>query len=181
MKREDRFLPFINGLLTDLIYCWQSKTTELLRIETAIMITRKHCEKIKHELFSHPFCSDEQEIDFFRNIQPNFTGRLCYYTILYEAHVSLPVKESEINYFWHNEQKRFYRFRDRNLAYIEYLESGNTNEDDKYFLMRMNRQPQPLHSRLYGLDPQFCTALDHLVSAHFAEKLYYYYVSAKNL
>ena len=177
MKRESRFLPLVTAMLKDLIICWQSKTPELLKVETAIMITRKHCERLKNELFNHPFTSDDEEITFFKTIQPQFTAKLCYYTILYEALVSSP--DVEINLFWENERKRFHRFKKRHYSFIQYMESGNTVEDEIYFLRRTNRNAQHLHSKMYGLGPDLFTLNDHLASALLAEKMYFEYVSNK--
>lgn len=176
MKCDNRFHPFINAMLMELIYCWQSRTPELLRIETAIMIVRKHCERVRHNIFTSSFCGDEQEIHFFKNIQPQFTGRLCYYTILYEAHVSKPADKKHAVAFWTNEQLRYSRFMEKDKVYIKYLESGDCSDDSKYFLRRTNKHPRQLHSKLYGLDNELFTALDSLSSALFAEKMYHYYV-----
>lgn len=175
--RRSYFRPLINEMLVELIFCWQARKAELLRVETAIMITRKYCERLRNDIFIHPFTSDEEELIFFKKIQPQFTGKLCYYTILYEALVSLPV--NEINEFWENEQKRYHRFKEKHAAFIEYMESGNTGKDEMYFLRRSNVNAQSLHSKLYGLGADLYTSHDHLASALIAENLYYNYVVSK--
>ena len=180
MKYENRFRPFLVELLIELIYCWQSKATEQLRLEAAIMVTRKHCGNLRDSLLTQPFVKDEEEISFFKFIQPQFTGRLCFYTIMYEAIVSAPSDPAEAHEFWQYEQKRYSRFLEKNHLYIEYLESGATIDDHKYFLRRTNRQPQQFHSKLYGIHPDYFTTLDHLSSALFAEKLYYSYVVTRS-
>jgi hypothetical protein len=179
MKCDNRFHPFINAMLMELIYCWQSRSGELLKIETAIMIMRKHCERLKHNIFTYPFCSDEQEICFFKHVQPHFTGRLCYYTLLYEAHVSAPRNKDDAADFWMKEQQRYNRFIEKDTVDINYLRSGSCEYDRKYFLRRTNKHPQRLHSILYGLDRELFTALDALASALFAEEMYRYYVVNK--
>jgi hypothetical protein len=177
MTRESRFLHHISAMLNDLIFCWQSRTTELLKVESAIMIMRKHCDRLKNELFKHPFTCDEDEIIFFKSIQPQFTGKLCYYTILYEALVSAP--ETDINLFWANERKRFQRFSKKHSSFIQYMESGSTYDDEMYFLRRTNRNAQQLHSKMYGLGADLFTLNDHLASAFLAEKMYFDYVKHK--
>jgi len=177
MKRESRFLHHVSAMLNDLIFCWQSRTTEMLKVETAIMIMRKHCDRLKNELFNHPFTSDEDEITFFKIIQPQFTGKLSYYTILYEALVSSP--ETEVNLFWANERKRYHRFKKKHCSFIQYMESGCSVEDEMYFLRRTNRNAQQLHSKMYGLGDDLFTLYDHLASALLAEKMYFDYVTHK--
>lgn len=177
IRRANHFMPLINEMLVELIFCWQSKTAELLRAETAIMITRKHCNGLKNEIFTHQFTCDEEELIFFKKIQPQFTGSLCYYTILYEALLSSP--GNEIHEFWENEQKRYHRFKEKHAAFIEYMESGSTVKDEIYFLRRSNNNAQSVHSKLYGLGADLYTSHDHLASVLFAERLYYNYVISK--
>lgn len=179
MRRVSHFRPLINEMLVDLIFCWQSKTAELVRVETAIMITRKYCDRLKNEIFIHPFTCDEEELFFFKKIQPHFTGKLCYYTILYEALVSSPL--NEINEFWENELKRYHRFKEKHAAFIDYMDNCCTDKDELYFLRRSNLNAQSLHSKLYGLGADLYTSHDHLASALFAERLYYNYVVSKTM
>lgn len=166
----------INILLTELIFCWQSRNSEQLKVESAIMITRKHCVALSDELFRKTFTSDEEEIFFFKKIEPNFIGKLRYYTILYEALISESCSPHE---YWSNEMKRYSRFREKNASFIEYLESGCTVNDDRYFLRRNNKEPIQLHQNLYGLGANLHTSHNHVASALFAEKLYNRYVSHK--
>ena len=176
-KRASRFRPYINEMLIELIFCWQSRTPELLRVESAIMITRKHCDRVKNELFRHPFTCDEEELNFFKKIQPHFTGKLCYYTILYEALISST--NHDAGDFWENEQNRYLRFKEKYADFFDYMESGSKVNDEMYFLRRSNVNAQTHHSKLYGLGPDLYTSHDHLASTLFAEKLYYNYVESK--
>lgn len=173
---NSRFRPLLNNLLVDLVDCWQRKTPELLRVESAFMLTMKHWREVKTECWHNPFMTIEEEIDFFKNIKSHFTGRLAYYTILYEALISMPNKLDEVIQYWRNELERYDRFIEKNKAFIHYLESGCQDHDREYFLRKNFAQPVSLYVKVYDGDEDFCTTKDPLVSACFAEHAYKQYV-----
>lgn len=177
--KHTRFHPVLNELFVDLLDCWQKKTAEILRVESSYMITMKHWEKARNICWQHPFRDMEEEIYFFKNIKSQFTGRLTYYSILYEALSFVPGDPVSMKEYWEDELKRYDRFIENNRSFIEYLEGGDTSCDEQYFL-RKNMLHQPvLQSKIYDRDVQCCTSRDHLVSAFFAEKIYRQFVLSR--
>ena len=174
-----RFWPLLNNLLVDLVDCWQRKTPELLRVESAFMLTMKHWRDVKSECWHNPFLTIEEEIDFFKNIKCHFTGRLAYYTILYEALISLPTDIEDTPQYWRRELERYNRFVEKNKVFIHYLESGSQDLDAEFFLRKHLVQPVSVYVKVYDGDADFCTTRDPLVSACFAENAYKQYVLAK--
>lgn len=171
-----RFKPFLNKLLVELLDCWQRKSPQILRVESAYMITLRHWKEIKGYCWQKKFDSEEDEINFFKNIKCEFIGRLNYYAILYEALVSAPQGETELRLFWESEYERYDRFLENHSDFITYLNSGNDQLDRHYFLRQNMSIAPPIATKIYDGDPDFSTQYDHLVSAFFAERLYRHYL-----
>lgn len=174
-----RFMLMVNNLLMDLIECWQRKTPEVLIAGAAYMVTMKHWKEVKSECWQRPFPSEEDEISFFKKIKYQFTGRLAYYSILYEALAAAPVNKQEQQDFWKSELTRYDAFYNKHSAFLEYLQKGNTHFDNQYFLRKNLKTPVPSHHALYDGDPEFCTSRDYLVSGWFAETQYRQFLQAK--
>ena len=145
----------------------------------AYMITMKHWKEVKSECWQHPFPNMEDEIDFFKNIKCQFTGRLAYYSILYESLTVLPGEKQEEAAFWHSQLKRYEHFTEKHSTFIDYLKNGKSQFDEQYFLRKNLSGPVPSHLAMYDGDPEFCTARDYLVSGYFAETQYRQYVLAR--
>jgi hypothetical protein len=134
MTSANRFWPILNHMLMDLISCWQSKGTELQRVEKAITITRKYCDEVQHECWKNGFCNQGEEIDYFKYMQPQFTGRLAYLNKLEASLLKLQNENETGTIFWLRESRKFNDFHRRNKCFIDYMESGESNEDEQYFL-----------------------------------------------
>jgi hypothetical protein len=169
----------MNRMLMELLDCWQRKTPEVLIAGAAYMITMKYWKEVKSLCWQDPFETRDEEIYFFKHIKCQFTGRLAYYNILYEALASAPLEDHAHKPYWQKELKRYGTFLERHSAFIEYLSKNDDRLDDKYFLRKNLTTPVPASQALYDGDPEFCTSRDYLVSGYFAEKHYHQYVVSK--
>jgi hypothetical protein len=176
---NQRFRPLMNKMLTELLDCWQRKTPEVLIVGAAYMITMKYWKEDKSECWQNPFTTAEEEISFFKNIKCQFTGRLAYYSILYESLASLPLEKDAGKTYWKNELKRYKEFVEKHGSFVDYLAKGDNQLDAQYFLRKNLTGPVPAHLAMYDGDPEFCTARDYLVSGWFAETHYHQYVLGK--
>jgi hypothetical protein len=125
------------------------------------------------------FDTEFEEIDFFRNIKPSFTGQIDYCKILGEAILFSPTNSSLLWSYWNNELGRYARFRDHHRPFAEYYESGSRENDPQYFLTRYYKPGKEQQVNIYDMDTAFCTPADHLVASLHALDLYKEYVSAK--
>src|SRR5688572_7292810 len=115
--KNQRFWPLMNRMLMELLDCWQRKTPEVLIAGAAYMITMKYWKEVKNICWQHPFETREEEIYFFKHIKSQFTGRLAYYNILYEALASAPLEDHAQKPYWQKELKRYGTFLERNSAF----------------------------------------------------------------
>src|SRR4051794_569467 len=123
------FTVFLNAMLSELVCCWQRKSPELLRVEAAYMITMKHWNELKSECWQHSFKSTEEEIQFFKVIKPQFTGRIAYYSLLYETLLKLSNDHSDVMSFWESESRRLLSFIQANADFVTHMERGDTKKD----------------------------------------------------
>lgn len=97
----------------------------LIHCEKAIEITTKLVKKLKILFINDNFTTEEQEIEFFKNIKPKFTFKLIYYNIIYKIEVRMPYGGERVvkkylnnqlekikNYFYdNNESNKYHRTR----------------------------------------------------------------------
>jgi hypothetical protein len=169
----------LNELLTELIDCWQRRSTEILRLESAFLITKKYCEQIRNACWASDFSSDDEEIYFFRHIQPQFCGRLMYYSILYEALISAPAEKDLEADYWQKESQRLHRFTQKNQGFIDYLDSGAADRDAAYFLRSRYLQPSFMHGKIFQCGPDDITLQASVSCSLFAERNYHVYVQSR--
>src|SRR5690242_6910072 len=110
---QSRYTKLLDLLLCELITCWQRPQPEKLLVESAFLITQKHCNDLKQVCWQHKFDSIGEEIYFFKTIHPQFAGRLMYYSIVYESLISCPTCNESSKAFWLKELDRYDRFTAR--------------------------------------------------------------------
>jgi hypothetical protein len=149
---------------------------EITLIEKKFILCFTSWETVKE--YTKKFGTEFEEIDFFRNIKPCFTGQIEYYKTLNEAISLSPVNPGLLWSYWNNELGRYTRFRDRYSSFVAYYESGNREQDPQYFLTR-HYKPEKERVNFYDTNTAWCTAGDPLVALLHAMNLYKEYVAGK--
>lgn len=150
------------------------KTIELPETERAECCYRaalNYWLKVKEHFFQRVIYVDTEEIEFFREVKPQFTALIEYYLILNQGLLFIPEKLEDRIAYWEEEAKRYQRFYVRNRTFIEYYESGCNKEDMHYFLARYNNQFMMPQERIYE-DSDCRTSHDHLVRGLIANRMY---------
>ena len=103
--------------------------------ERAFRIAAKYWQSLREELKLHQFGSMLEEIDFFRNIKPQFLTESEYYSLLNyaESFCPAPNRLNDQKNFWIREMARLERFIDKNADFYMYYSSGLTNKDIIFF------------------------------------------------
>lgn len=173
-----RYSVLLSRLLSELIMCWQRPQPEMILVESAFLITQKHCNNLKQECWQHKFTCKQEEIYFFKAIHPQFAGRMMYYSILYESLLSCPDCHEAAKTFWGKELDRYDRFCNRYERVVEYLDENRTDQDERYFLMRGDRTTSVTEKTQF-----MCCSETAIWSASaamcFAEKSYRQFVLSK--
>lgn len=171
---KQRTLEIYQRLLADAGTCWQSGSTELEKIEKCFRLAIRHWYSLRDEFINYTFKDKEEEIDFFKNIKPLFTGKIEFYTIAYKSTLFKPEdNDPRIKSFWKEELKKLSAFKKNNEEFIAYIKSGDTSLDEEYF----TRIPEIEATRKDGnIAPELQSSHDAMVSAIHAQKLYHDYV-----
>ena len=169
------------NMLTEIDKCWQTCKADKEKAENCFWMAHHYCNRIKELASTNGFSSDQEEIDFFRDVKPRFTCFLDFYVILSESLMFVPKEPQPALDFWNEESKRFERFCHKNHLFISYFESGCTHLDDEYFLRR-NIRPELLSVSQSDGNKDYCTNYDMILGNYLAQKKYLeYIVCRKNL
>lgn len=161
-------------MLTEIDKCWQTDKPDKEKAENCFWISHHYCYKIKKIALQDGFSTDKEEIDFFRNVKPQFTCFNDYYVILSESLMFVPPQTEPALDFWNEEAKRFKRFCIKHNEFIKYYESDTSHMNDQYFLRR-NVRAEITTTQNEG-DKDFCTNYDLLLGNYLAQKKYLEYI-----
>ena len=126
--------------------------------------------KLKKYMDDHPFTSSDEEIYFFKILKPKILSRLIYYKKLYQIELEKPLgsleqKKTHLNI----ELDTITKHCIANAYFIQYMRSGETHFDQKYFI-RKNAYQIPIHDSFScEIDYEHGTGYDFriaLIQAH---------------
>jgi len=164
----------------DVCKCRQQETPELQWVECCFRAAAGFWLHLREALENYHFNSEEEEIDFFKNVKPLFTSQIEFYTLIYQGILFKPEGDPiKIESFWENESARLGRFRENKQAFVRYYKSGDTSLDKLYFLRNSNTARNGIVSKIYDKNANLSTSHDGLVAALIAHEMYYEYTRAK--
>ena len=105
-------------------------------VECCYQLSSKYLFQLRQMVSKYQFKSEEEEIDFFKNIHPLFTSEIEYCKLLFHAVLFTPPDEEEGRKFWQREYLRLERFLENQSDFAVYMLSGNTCHDKEFFLRK---------------------------------------------
>jgi hypothetical protein len=174
-----RHKSLLRDMLAQLITCWQRKQPEKILLESAFMLTQRYCEEVKQLVWNTGFVSEMEEIDFYKNVQLQFSGRLLYYSIVYESVLSSPNDHEAASDFWEKELERHERFREKNESLVTYCDEERTDQDEYYFLRKHTTDKILLREKLLFACYEEGTLWSVSVARYYAEKCYRLFVLSR--
>ena len=152
------------------------------RSENAVNIIINAVEKLKIIFEKEKTKSQEQEIDFFKNIKPKFTSKLIYYNAIYKIETKKPHGgERIVKKYINNELEKLKRYFDSNLDFYRYYRTGSNYLDVKYFTRGKFDVKLALDSFYFEADHSFSTSHDFKVAKILAHDLIQVYLEDKLL
>lgn len=133
-------------------------SVSLARTEKILVYINQALVSLKEMVRSHTFTSIDEEIEFFKEINPQFYALWIYYSMVYsiQSHTFPGSSKSRIKYLEH-EIKKIDDFFFHHLDFYKYYRSGKTHRDQEFFL----RSPkmEELYTDTYAavIDRQQCT------------------------
>ncbi|MEO5777360.1 MAG: RteC domain-containing protein [Flavobacterium sp.] len=122
-------------------------------------------EKLKTHFIKHKFQSKTDEIDFFRNIKPQFAAKLIYFNEIYNIETNKPFdSEKALRKYYKTELGKLAAFFNTNLEFYKYYRTGSTHLDNKYFIRGKYDVKLTLDSFYFQADSRFSTSHDYKVA-----------------
>jgi len=165
-------------MLTDINRCKSLDLPETEVLEGCCRIARDHWKVIKEVSMEMGFNTNAEEIEFFRDVKPQFTCHIEYYLLLYQATLLVPAAIAKQLKFWQEEALKYKRFYDGNEDFIKYYESGNRYNDQTFFLRTGLKEFRITDKAVYE-DEDLRTSHDGIVRTFMANKMYYEFVKEK--
>jgi hypothetical protein len=174
----EKYSLLYNDLLADMARCnAKDLCDEVEKVSDCYWIAFNYWERLKKLISPAKFSTEAEEIEFFREVKPQFTCHIEYYTILSQALVcarALVVAKDEFC-FWEEEINRYKRFCDKNESFVTYYESGKHYSDVLFFLREHTSPGYVPKAVIYDDDPEYCTSHDGIVRSYLAQKMYWEY------
>jgi hypothetical protein len=159
------FLELYEALVRDINAILARDLSDKEKMELCFRCCIEHWNRLKEEIKSEGFASDAEEIHFFRNIKPRFTGEIEYYTQRYHAILFLPPADASSRQdFWEGEIGRIDKFFGSFHIFFAYYSSGKTDQDDRYFLRRNSDGSNLAHANVFDMDQATATSHDWLLT-----------------
>jgi hypothetical protein len=176
--------PKMNLLLTDLNEQLNFINLEIddtmIRCEKAIKMIMESVEKLKILFFMENFISQEQEIEFFKNVKPKFTSKLIYYNIIYKIEARLPNGgERVIKIYIKNELDKIKNYFFNNHEFNKYRRTGSNYLDNKYYVRGAVDIKLAIDSFYFEADQNFATSHDFKLAKIMAHDLIQVYLEDK--
>ena len=145
---------------------------QIKKCEHAITIILKSINELKKLTAKNNFKSKSEEIQFFKEIKPQFTSKLIYFNRVYKIEMKKPNGGNKIlKKYYNNELLKLKAFFDNELEFYQYYRSGSTYLDYKYFLRGEVDIKLALDSYYFESDMSFATSHDFKVATILANDL----------
>jgi hypothetical protein len=150
---------------------------QIKKCEEAITIILKSINELKKATTKTNFKTQSEEIQFFKEIKPQFTSKLIYFNRVYKIEMKKPNGGNRIlKKYYNNELLKLKAFFDNELEFYQYYRSGSTYLDYKYFLRGKFDIKLALDSYYFETDSSFATSHDFKVATILANDLIQLYI-----
>lgn len=165
--------PFVNQLREQL-------DAQLLRIETetdqpieaarrAFSAAREAVAQLQEYVLTYSFKDRQEEIRFYKNVEPSFHARLIFFVRLYGIERRKPIGSIKVlKAFFEEELSKLYLFFRENEDFYQYYRSGSDFMDETFFVPDGNTSQLIIDEYSCILDNHLCTAQGYKVACMMA-------------
>lgn len=150
---------------------------QIKKCEQAISIILKSINELKKIVTKSNFKTETEEIQFFKEIKPQFSSKLIYFNLVYKIEMKKPNGGNRVQKkYYINELLKLKLFFDNELEFYQYYRSGSTYLDYKYFLRGEFDIKLTLDPYYFETDATFATARDFKIAIILANDLIELYI-----
>jgi len=172
-----KYAPLLHNLNEQLNFIDLEIDDQIKKCEQAITIILKSIKAVKKMILKTNFKSSGEEIQFFKDVKPQFTSKLIYYNQIYKIERKKPSGGNRIlKKYYNSELSKLKAFFDKELDFYQYFRSGNTYLDYKYFIRGEFDIKLALDSYYFETDASFATSHDFKVATILANDLIQLYI-----
>jgi hypothetical protein len=178
-------------LVQDIILCKQKDMDCRTKCECCFRISEKYWWLLKEEISGYAFASMTEEIDFFKNIKPLFTGEIEYYRLLLNTTFFRPDEREteEIKKYWLKQANRLGKFISEHFDFCFYMKNHKCENDHQWFVRANSDLSNFVNGPSYDTDSTVATSHDYLVAqllafekyAKYSEEKFKQLVSSENI
>lgn len=130
--------------------------------ELAIKSNSIALERLKTFFIKYKMLNKKEEIEFFRDIKPQFTAKLIYYNEIYNIEIKKPLGSQKTKRkYYKAELLKLKVFFKENLEFYRYYRTGNNYLDNKYFVRSKYDTKLMVDSFYFQADHRFSTSHDY--------------------
>jgi len=174
-----KYMELHSAFLAKIDECMNTSLPELEKIQNCFWASVKFAELLKEQALANGFEDEAAEIEFFREIKPEFLSYLEFFVMAFEALSYGSSGAQDLSTFWNGEMERFGRFYNKNQTFISYYHSGRRDLDKEYFLRTSVAYHGGFHANMYNEGPAFHSAKDWVIAAYFANKMFFGFAKDK--
>ncbi|HWZ15454.1 MAG TPA: RteC domain-containing protein [Mucilaginibacter sp.] len=169
----ERFYSAMENQLKEVSQNNESTTDQL---KSSIKICKKAMAKLKSYIASYAFENTTEEVNFFKEVKPQFYSKYIYFINVYNFTMQRPTGSDTIQHdyikFHLDELKTFF---DHNRAFYQYYRAGMTQMDEIYF----TRGGFDVHVELedFEEDEKYSTSHDYKLSKIIANERFQEYLN----
>jgi len=137
--------------------------------------------ELKKFIVKYDFKSEEEEIQFFKEIKPKIVSKLIYYMSVYKIEMNRPKGScSTIETYLLTELDLLKHFFDCNIEMYHYFRMGGTHFDKIYFLRNRDTDiPMNIACFYFECDVRFSTVYDYKIAKIMANDLLELYIKSQ--
>lgn len=130
----------------------------LIRTEKTVQIIFAALFQLKELIKREGFADEQEEIEFYKHIKPNFQALYIYHATLFNIESDKPIGSHKATHrYFHNELRRIDIFFHHNLEFYKYYRAGKTNRDKEYFTRGQGFTEFLMDVATPIIDHEFCT------------------------